>query len=123
MIATSRQVLTIRRFARRALAFAGRLPWFAFLTTLPGLAILMSPMITTGFAFPFPNETSSGKTLRISAPSRELSPKNPRRRRPAFLCDVAIDVIPFRLNSRRYYIVLISSEKGARWNFLLEAAS
>ncbi len=37
-----RQVLTIRRLARRAFAFAGRLPWFAFLTTLPGLAILYS---------------------------------------------------------------------------------
>jgi hypothetical protein len=34
------QVLTNRRLARRAFAFAGRLPWFAFLRPLPGLAIV-----------------------------------------------------------------------------------
>jgi hypothetical protein len=32
--------LTNRRLARRAFAFAGRLPWFAFLRPLPGLAIV-----------------------------------------------------------------------------------
>lgn len=45
------QVLTIRRFARRAFAFAGRLPWFAFLRVLPGLDIFESPLLTKPSAF------------------------------------------------------------------------